>query len=217
MADESCASRGDDVGSPSDTVGAGSHTASDPTAATATAAAEDNGHMQQQQQQGHGEPAPFANTGDEDSVFATTVTKTTPPPPTDPTAAPPPAGHATGEHKEPVSPTDLAASPRSGAPGFVAPSSYLRPLAATRDREDHFKTGKQPFAGSESGAKRVMHPLDIEQREGLVSDLTSSLFGSTGGATYCLYRRAKNSWLTWTYSARSEPSSRSEQHTMSYR
>lgn len=166
MEDESRAPRGDDVGSPSDSGGAaGSHAAaSDPTAATATAAAEDTGHMQQHDDgAGAGEPRPFANTGDEDSVFTTAAAKTTTPP-TD-------SGHATGEHKEPVSPTDLAASPRSGATGFVAPSSYLRPLAATRDREDHYKSGKQPYTAGEPGAKRVMHPLDREQREGLVSDL----------------------------------------------
>jgi len=146
--------------------------ASAPTAAIAKAAAEDNGHMQQDQQDhgaGAGEPGPFAGTADDGSLFsaaATTTTNTD----IDNTAS----GHATGEHKDPIPPSDLAASPRSGATGFVAPSSYLRPLAVTRDREGPHKTGGQPFAASESGAKRPMHPLDREQREGLVSGSCSA-------------------------------------------
>lgn len=193
MEDESRAPRGD-VGSPSDTaaVSAGSHAASDPTAATATAAAEDTGHMQHQQQHddgaGAGEPRPFANTSDEDSPFTAAANKTTTPP-TDS------AGHATSEHKEPVSPTDLAASPRSGAPGFVAPSSYLRPLAATRDREDHYKSGKQPYMASEPGAKRVMHPLDREQREGLVSYVLLSFVDNLGHAIYGQCWHTQKHWL----------------------
>lgn len=159
----------DDVESPSDTAAASRTAASEPTAATATAAAEDNGHMSQHHQDhaiGAGEPGPFASTGDDGSLFSPAATTTST---TDPAATATQPGHATGEHKEPVSPTDLAASPRSGAAGFVAPSSYLRPLAVTREREDHYRTGSQPFTASESGAKRPMHPLDREQREGLVS------------------------------------------------
>jgi hypothetical protein len=169
MEDESRVPRGVVGASPSDT-DAGSHAAFDPTA-VAVAAAEDTGHMQQHQQQDHGvgagepEPGPFANTGDEGSVFTTGATATSP---TDSPATH--SGHATGEHKEPISPTDLPASPRSGGTaGFVAPSSYLRPLAVTRDREEQPRTASQPYTASETGAKRPMHPLDREQREGLVS------------------------------------------------
>ena len=134
--------------------------ASAPTAVIAKAAAEDNGHMQQDPKDhgvGAGESGPFAGTADDGSLFSaagatTTTTNTTG---TDTTS---PSGHATGEHKEPVPPTDLATSPRSGAPGFVAPSSYLRPLAPARDREGPHRTGNQPFTASESGAKRPMHP-----------------------------------------------------------
>ncbi|GAB7328820.1 hypothetical protein MBLNU13_g00707t1 [Cladosporium sp. NU13] len=141
--------------------------ASAPIAAIAKAAAEDNGHMQQDQQDhgvGAGESAPFAGTADDGSLFSAAPATTTTAAETDNT---PPSSHATGEHKELTPPNDLAASPRSGAPGFVAPSSYLRPLAATRDREGPHRTGNQPFTVSESGAKRPMHPLDREQREGL--------------------------------------------------
>ncbi|KAM0700760.1 hypothetical protein Q7P35_012481 [Cladosporium inversicolor] len=146
--------------------------ASAPTAAAiAKAAAEDNGHMQRDQQDhavGAGESAPFAGTADDGSLFsaaaaapAAAATSTT----TTDTAAP--SGDATGATKEYIPPTDLPASPRSGTAGFVAPSSYLRPLAATRDREGPHQTGNQSFTASESGAKRPMHPLDREQREGL--------------------------------------------------
>jgi hypothetical protein len=147
--------------------------ASAPTAAIAKAAAEDNGHMQHDQQDhavGAGESAPFAGTADDGSLFSAATT--TPTADTDNIAS---SGYATGEHKEQTSPTDLAASPRSGAAtGFVAPSSYLRPLAATRDREGPHRTGNQPFTASESGARRPMHPLDREQREGLVSGFRSA-------------------------------------------
>jgi hypothetical protein len=172
MEDESRVPRGLVGGSPSDT-DAGSHAAFDPTAATATAAeqpAEDTGHMQHDQQDhgvgaGEPEPGPFANTGDEASVFTSGATATSPT-----TSDNTPAGHATGEHKDPTPQTDLPASPRSGGTaGFVAPSSYLRPLAVTRDREEQPRTASQPFAASETGVKRPMHPLDREQREGLVS------------------------------------------------
>jgi hypothetical protein len=168
MEDESRVPRGLVGGSPSDT-DAGSHTAFDPTAATATAAepAEDTGHMQQHQQpkdDGEPEPGPFANTGDEASVFTSGAAATSP------TSDNTPAGHATGEYKDIIPQTDLPASPRSGGTaGFVAPSSYLRPLAVTRDREEQPRTASQPFAASETGVKRPMHPLDREQREGLVS------------------------------------------------
>jgi hypothetical protein len=162
--------------------------ASAPTAAIAKAAAEDNGHMQRDQQDhgvGAGESGPFAGTADDGSLFSSAAATTTSTTDTDITA---PSGHATGEHKEPTSPTDLAASPRSGATGFVAPSSYLRPLAATRDREGPHRPGSQPFTASESGAKRPMHPLDREQREGLVSGFRSaswknSMLGYSCGCT----------------------------------
>jgi hypothetical protein len=146
--------------------------ASAPTAAIAKAAAEDNGHMQQDQQDhgvGAGEPGPFAGTADDGSLFSAAATTTTD---TDIDSTAP--GHATGEHKDPIPPSDPAASPRSGATGFVAPSSYLRPLAVTRDREGPHRTGGQSFTASESGAKRPMHPLDREQREGLVSGFCSA-------------------------------------------
>lgn len=139
------------------------------TAATATAAAErhteDHGHMQQQaqEQQGHGvgvrESGPFGTAGEEGSLFAAAAT-----PASDTTTATAATGH---EHKDSTSPPDLATSPRSSAPGFVAPSSYLRPLA--REREDHPRPGSQSVTAGEPGAKRIMHPLDREQREGLVS------------------------------------------------
>jgi len=145
------------------------------TAAIAKAPAEDNGHMQQDQQDhavGAGESGPFAGTTDDGSLFSAAATTSTT---ADTDTAAAPSGHATGEHKDPTTPpTDLAASPRSGTPGFVAPSSYLRPLAATRDREGPHRTGNQPFTASESGAKRPMHPLDREQREGLVSGFSSA-------------------------------------------
>ena len=176
--------------------------ASAPTAAIAKAAAEDNGHMQHDQQDhavGAGESTPFAGTADDGSLFSATAAATTTP--TDNTA---PSGHATGEHKEPTTPpTDLAASPRSGTPGFVAPSSYLRPLAATRDREGPHRTGNQPFTASESGAKRPMHPLDREQREGLVSGfhfafLENYMLGYSYG-----YTLARKHWLI-VYTARNQ-------------
>jgi hypothetical protein len=174
--------------------------ASAPTAAIAKAAAEDNGHMQRDQQDhgvGAGESGPFAGTADDGSLFsAAAATPTTTD--TDNTT---PSGHATGEHKEPTSPTDLATSPRSGATGFVAPSSYLRPLAATRDREGPHRTGNQPFTASESGAKRPMHPLDREQREGLVSGSRSASWkNSMLGYSYG-YTLARKHWLI-VYTAR---------------
>ena len=175
--------------------------ASAPTAAAiAKAAAEDNGHMQQDQQDhavGAGESAPFAGTADDGSLFSAATAATT-----TPTADTAPSGHATGEHKEQTSPTDLAASPRSGAaPGFVAPSSYLRPLAATRDREGSHRTGNQPFTASESGAKRPMHPLDREQREGLVSGFSSASVGNAMLGYLYGYMLARERWLT-VYTAR---------------
>lgn len=178
--------------------------ASAPTAAIAKAAAEDNGHMQQDQQDhgvGAGESAPFAGTADDGSLFsAAAATTTTTAADTDNTA---PSGHATGEHKEPTPPTDLAASPRSGATGFVAPSSYLRPLAATRDREGPHRTGNQPFTASESGAKRPMHPLDREQREGLVSGFSSAASRNAKLQHSYGYMLARKRWLT-VYTARNQ-------------
>lgn len=178
--------------------------ASAPTAAIAKAPAEDNGHMQQDQQ-GHavgaGESGPFAGTADDGSLFSAAVTTTTI---ADTDTAAAPSGHATGEHKDSTTPpTDLAASPRSGAPGFVAPSSYLRPLAATRDREGPHRTGNQPFTASESGAKRPMHPLDREQREGLVSGFSSASWGNTVLGYLYAYMLARECWLT-VYTARNQ-------------
>lgn len=148
------------------------------TAATATAAAEDQtedqGHMQQHQhdQQGHGvgarEPGPFGTAGDEGSLFAATATGAPATSVNESTTATA-AGHEINEQKDSILPANLATSPRSSAPGFVAPSSYLRPLA--REREDHHKVESRPAAMGEPGAKRIMHPLDREQREGLVSGL----------------------------------------------
>lgn len=177
--------------------------ASASTAAIAKAATEDNGHMQQDQQDhgvGAGECAPFAGTADDGSLFTAAAATTTTAADTDNTA---PSGHATGEHKEPTPPTDLAASPRSGATGFVAPSSYLRPLAATRDREGPHRTRNQPFTASESGAKRPMHPLDREQREGLVSGFNSAASGNAKLQYYCGYMLARKRWLT-VYTARNQ-------------
>jgi hypothetical protein len=196
MEDESHVPRGVVGGSsPSDT-DAGSHAAFDATAALATAAAEDTGHMQKQHQQeehgvgaGDSEPGPFASTGDEGSLFTTRATATSPTTDTPATHS----GHATGEHKEPISPTDLPASPRSGGTaGFVAPSSYLRPLAVTRDREDQPRTASQPFTASETGAKRPMHPLDREQREGLVSGFCPAFSGMAilESPSVCMQRSA---------------------------
>jgi len=175
--------------------------ASAPTAAIAKAAAEDNGHMQRDQQDhgvGAGESGPFAGTADDGSLFSAAAATTTSTTDTDNTA---PSGHATGEHKEPTSPTDLAASPRSGATGFVAPSSYLRPLAATRDREGPHRTGNQPFTASESGAKRPMHPLDREQREGLVSGFRSASWKNSMLGYLYGYMLPRKHWLM-VYTAR---------------
>jgi hypothetical protein len=168
-------------------------------------------HDQQDHAVGAGESTPFAGTADDGSLFSATAAATTTP--TDNTA---PSGHATGEHKEQTSPTDLAASPRSGAaPGFVAPSSYLRPLAATRDREGPHRTGHQPFTASESGAKRPMHPLDREQREGLVSGFRSAFLGNSGILVWI--HACKKALADGIYSAQSEPFSRSARPTMSCR
>ena len=178
--------------------------ASAPTAAIAKAPAEDNGHMQQDQQDhavGAGESGPFAGTADDGSLFSAAATTTTT---ADTDTAAAPSGHATGEHKDPTTPpTDLAASPRSGTPGFVAPSSYLRPLAATRDREGSHRTGNQPFTASESGAKRPMHPLDREQREGLVSGFSSAASRNAKLQHSYGYMLARKRWLT-VYTARNQ-------------
>lgn len=138
--------------------------------------------MQQHQhdQQGHGvgarEPGPFGTAADEGSLFAATATAATGAPATSANesatttaTAAAAAGHEAHEQKDSIPPADLATSPRSSAPGFVAPSSYLRPLA--REREDHHKVESRPATMGEPGAKRIMHPLDREQREGLVSGL----------------------------------------------
>jgi len=134
-----------------------------PTTTTATSAAADQGQMQDQQDEGVG---PFATTGNEASPFAATGTGFT-------ATSTPYTGlsgsHDDSEPKDPIPPTDIAASPRSSAARFVAPSSYLRPLASTRDREDHHTNMDRTAAVGETGAKRPMHPLDKEQREGLVS------------------------------------------------
>ena len=168
--------------------------ASAPTAAIAKAAAEDNGHMQQDQQ-GHavgaGEPALFAGTADDGSLFSAAAARTTTTIAAEPNNTPL-SGHATGEYKEPTPPNDLATSPRSGAPGFVAPSSYLRPLAATRDREGPHRTGNQSTA-SESGAKRPMHPLDREQLEGLVR-----------GFQFCFSEKLHAGILAWIHTCNKE-------------
>jgi hypothetical protein len=173
--------------------------ASAPSAATAKAAAEDKGHMQHDQHDhgvgvGAGEPALFAATADNGSLFsaaaaAAAAATTTADTDIDATSS----GHATGEDQEPIPPTDFATSPRSGGTGFVAPSSYLRPLAVTREREGPQRTGGQPFSASESGAKRPMHPLDREQREGLVSGLCSAAaeFAMLGEPHGCLHARKK--------------------------
>ena len=120
--------------------------------------------MQDQQDAAVG--GPFATTGDDASPFAATGTGFT--------ATSTPDTAISGSHdeidpKDPIPPTDLAASPRSSAARFVAPSSYLRPLAPTRDRDDHHMNQDRTGAVGETGAKRSMHPLDKEQREGLVS------------------------------------------------
>jgi hypothetical protein len=134
-----------------------------PTTTTATSATEDQGQMQDQQ---HGSVGPFATVGDDASPFAVTGTGFT--------ATSTPDTALSGSHddidpKDPIPPTDLAASPRSSAARFVAPSSYLRPLVPTREREDHHTNQDRTAALGEVGAKRPMHPLDKEQREGLVS------------------------------------------------
>jgi hypothetical protein len=111
-----------------------------PTTTTATSATEDQGQMQDQQ----------------DGGVAPDTAKS--------------SSHDDIDPKDPIPPADdLAASPRSSAARFVAPSSYLRPLAPTRDREDHLTIQDRTAAVGEAGAKRPMHPLDREQREGLVS------------------------------------------------
>ena len=151
-----------------------------PTTTTATSATEDQGQMQDEQ---HGSVGPFATTGDDASPFAATGTGFT--------ATSTPDTALSGSHddvdpKDPVPPTDLAASPRSSAARFVAPSSYLRPLAPPRDRDDHTNLDRTASM-SDTGAKRPMHPLDKEQREGLVSGFSVSeilgyqkLCGKTG-------------------------------------
>ncbi|KAM0698446.1 hypothetical protein Q7P36_001913 [Cladosporium allicinum] len=131
-----------------------------PTTTTATSATEDQGQMQDQQDGG---VAPFATTGDEASPFAATGFTANWTPDTAKSSS-----HDDIDPKDPIPPADdLAASPRSSAARFVAPSSYLRPLAPTRDREDHLTIQDRTAAVGEAGAKRPMHPLDREQREGL--------------------------------------------------
>ena len=135
-----------------------------PATTTATSATEDQGQMQDQQHDTVG--GPFATTGDDASPFAATGTGFT--------ATSTPDTAISGSHdeidpKDPIPPTDLAASPRSSAARFVAPSSYLRPLAPTRDREDHYTIEDRIASAGDAGAKRPMHPLYKEQREGLVS------------------------------------------------
>ena len=133
-----------------------------PTTTTATSATEDQGQMQDQQDGG---VAPFATTGDEVSPFAATGFTANWTPDTAKSSS-----HDDIDPKDPIPPADdLAASPRSSAARFVAPSSYLRPLAPTRDREDHLTIQDRTAAVGEAGAKRPIHPLDREQREGLVS------------------------------------------------
>lgn len=84
--------------------------------------------------------------------------------------------------------TGVLAEERGGVPdgaataapaGFVAPSSYLRPAAGTRGKADGVRSGSGSGPGSPMGGSRpttagvggmkVMHPLDKEQIEGLVS------------------------------------------------
>jgi hypothetical protein len=146
-----------------------------PTTTTATSATEDQGQMQEQQDQGVG---PFASVGDEASPFAATGTGFTA------TWTPDTAisgSHDDSDRKDSIPPADLAASPRSGAARFVAPSSYLRPLAPTRDRDDHHTSQDRTTAVGEAGAKRPMHPLDREQREGLVSGFSALETFKTSG------------------------------------
>lgn len=88
---------------------------------------------------------------------------------TTPTAFPPPTSptHGNGDRKASVVPADIATSPRGSTAGFVAPSSYLRPLAVTREREEHHR-GEGRRGGAGEG--KMVHPLDREQMEGLVSE-----------------------------------------------
>lgn len=147
---------------------------------TATAA-EDHGLMQQGKQQLQeddgvvsGEPGPSPPTdttvtatgGDEGSHSSgTTPTPTAIPTPT--STAPDPSTNNSKSHS---SPADISTSPRGTSTAhFVAPSDYLRPLAATREREDHHRSEHRQGMEGEAGVKRPMHPLDREQREGLVS------------------------------------------------
>lgn len=149
-----------------------------PATTTATSATEDQGQMQDQQDAAVG--GPFATTGDDASPFAATGTGFT--------ATSTPDTAISGSHdeidpKDPIPPTDLAASPRSSAARFVAPSSYLRPLAPTRDREEHYTIEDRIASADEAGAKRPMHPLDKEQREGLVSGF--SVLETSGPQELC--------------------------------
>jgi len=120
--------------------------------------------MQDQQDVGVG---PFTTAGNEASPFAAADIGFTPTTWTPDTAVS--GSHDDSDPKESIPAADLAASPRSSAARFVAPSSYLRPLAPTRDREDHHANQERTASVGESGVKRPMHPLDKEQREGLVS------------------------------------------------
>jgi len=118
--------------------------------------------MQDQQDVGVG---PFTTAGNEASPFAAADIGFTPTTWTPDTAVS--GSHDDSDPKESIPAADLAASPRSSAARFVAPSSYLRPLAPTRDREDHHANQERTASVGESGVKRPMHPLDKEQREGL--------------------------------------------------
>lgn len=101
-------------------------------------------------------------TGDESSHSSgTTPTPTAIPTPTT-------SGHDTSSQKSPPLPADVSTSPRGGSTaGFVAPSDYLRPLAVPRERDDHHRSEHR--TEGESVVRRPMHPLDTEQKEGLVS------------------------------------------------
>lgn len=159
--------------------------------AVATAAEDQGGLMQQDQkheQQDDGVAAGQSGLSPTDTTTAaaaaaseTTNTTTTTSPTGDesshssgttptPTAIPTPttSGHDTSSQKSPPLPADVSTSPRGGSTaGFVAPSDYLRPLAVPRERDDHHRSEHR--TEGESVVRRPMHPLDTEQKEGLVS------------------------------------------------
>ncbi|KAM0722805.1 hypothetical protein Q7P37_002247 [Cladosporium fusiforme] len=107
-------------------------------------------------------PTATAATGDNEASQSsgTAPTPTALPTPTSPT-------NDTSAPKSP--PADFSTSPRgtSTAGGFVAPSDYLRPIVASRERDDYHKSEQRPVMEGETVVKRPMHPLDREQKEGL--------------------------------------------------